>query len=228
MTVKPNRILTLMLHRLLSCAPSLLAFSLAVCICIRFAVPASFHGDTYLINDTQNVLRLHVIANSDSKADQSIKLAVRDAVLEYGQGLFLTGENSPATIEETKEILMQNGAGLMDSVEDVLYGLDADYKASLRMGEYEFPDRVYGDTLYPEGDYQALRVVLGDGAGKNWWCVMFPPLCILEEDTGQSEAESAPPQSTEEDSVTIELKSLLAEFLDWLGSLFSGGQNDKT
>lgn len=227
MTVKPKRILPLMFHRLLSYAPSLLTLGLAVCICIRVITSASFRGETYHTNDTQNVLRLHVIANSDSKADQSIKLAVRDAVLEYGQELFLTGEDSPETIDETKAILMQNGAGLMDSVENVLEGLNADYTVSLRMGEYEFPDRVYGDTLYPEGDYQALRVVLGEGSGKNWWCVMFPPLCILEDDTGQSEVETDPPQSTEEDSVNMELKSLLLEFLDWLGSLFSGGQNDK-
>ena len=118
-----------------------------------------------------DVLRLHVIANSDSAADQWVKLEVRDRLLE----------RLPAcqSAEQAEAYLLDNGAQILALVEDTLAEYGFQYGAQLMLGTYAFPDRDYGDISYPAGEYNALRILLGDGSGQNWWCVLFPPLCIV-------------------------------------------------
>ncbi len=119
------------------------------------------------------VLRLHVIANSDSDEDQRIKLAVRDALLK---------RFAPAgTLTKAEEILLSDGAALQEAVDEVLWENGCGYGGELRLGVAQFPDRTYKDAEYPAGEYEALRVVLGSGEGQNWWCVLFPPLCLIKE-----------------------------------------------
>ena len=137
-----------------------------------------------LLKPEGEVFRMHVIANSDSAADQAAKLAVRDAILEYERGMGDAG-----SAEEVKAGLMGDGKGLCAAIDKVLHERGMDYSAELHIGTYDFPDREYGGKLYPAGKYQALRVILGEGKGKNWWCVMFPPLCILEGENGKIEGE---------------------------------------
>ncbi|HWQ58240.1 MAG TPA: stage II sporulation protein R [Clostridia bacterium] len=123
----------------------------------------------------ENILRLHVVANSDSIEDQTAKLAVRDAILAYEADIASCGNSG-----EAKAMLMEDGEALLHIVEDTLRARGMDYGAQLMIGVYDFPERAYGGAVYPAGKYEALRVVLGEGEGHNWWCVMFPPLCILE------------------------------------------------
>ena len=130
-----------------------------------------------LLKPEGEVFRMHVIANSDSAADQAAKLAVRDAILEYERGMGDAG-----SAEEVKAGLMDDGKGLCAAIDKVLHDRGMDYSAELHIG-------TYGGKLYPAGKYQALRVILGEGKGKNWWCVMFPPLCILEGENGKIEGE---------------------------------------
>ncbi len=141
--------------------------------------------------DKDNIFRLHVIANSDSAQDQATKIKVRDAILEY------ENENMEEiqSAQDIKEMLFRQGSGLMDTIESTLADSGADYGAELRIGTYGFPDREYMDKLYPAGDYQALRVVLGKGNGQNWWCVLFPPLCILELKDGEIEGDKVKMES---------------------------------
>ncbi|MDO4573553.1 MAG: stage II sporulation protein R, partial [Clostridia bacterium] len=120
------------------------------------------------------VLRLHILANSDSEADQRVKLLVRDAILAVMEPC---GE-----LAEAEAWLLANGRLVLETAERVRRENGFHYGAQLMLGESEFPDRVYGGTLYPAGSYYALRVVLGSGAGHNWWCVLFPPLCIVTAD----------------------------------------------
>lgn len=123
----------------------------------------------------ENVLRLHVIANSDSEADQQVKLQVRDAVIAAIE---------PCTsAEQTRKYLLEHGAAILEAAQQTLKDNGFSYDAQLMLGRFEFPDRQYGDMLYPAGEYEALRVVLGEGAGQNWWCVLFPPLCIVTKDS---------------------------------------------
>ena len=139
--------------------------------------------------DPDEVLRLHIIANSDSEKDQQIKLLVRDAVLEYER---TTSTALAVTDVNDAEIqLKANGQDLLNTVRTVLNENEAPYDAQLVIGDFDFPDRVYGDTVYPDGVYRAVRILLGDAEGKNWWCVMFPPLCIV--DAKDAEIESSEP-----------------------------------
>lgn len=130
----------------------------------------------------EHTLRLHVIANSDSPQDQAAKLRVRDAILAYeAQGLDTRSQ------EALRTDILADGAGLLSTVEASLQESGMDYGARLSLGTYAFPDRFYMGKRYPAGAYPALRVVLGEGAGQNWWCVLFPPLCILELPGGEIE-----------------------------------------
>ena len=139
--------------------------------------------------DPDEVLRLHIIANSDSEEDQQIKLLVRDAVLEY--------ERTTSTVLAVTDVndaeiqLKANGQDLLNTVRTVLNENEAPYDAQLVIGDFDFPDRVYSDKVYPAGVYRAVRILLGDAEGKNWWCVMFPPLCIV--DAKDAEIESSEP-----------------------------------
>ncbi len=127
-------------------------------------------------------LRLHIIANSDRLIDQSVKLGVRDGIREYTEGILSGCESS----DEAWQRLHDHQNELLVTAGDAaaLYGYEGDI--SLELGLFSFPDRVYGDELVPAGDYRAIRIVLGEGEGRNWWCVVYPSLCLPEEaDTDQ-------------------------------------------
>lgn len=121
-----------------------------------------------------SVLRLHVLANSDSSADQELKLKVRDRLLEVSQGIYSHAKTKNDAIEATSE----NLSLLREEAQQVIASNGYDYPVSVLLEDCYFNTRTYGDITLPAGKYQALRVVIGEGAGHNWWCVMFPPLCI--------------------------------------------------
>ena len=148
-----------------------------------------------------DVFRLHIIANSDTPADQSIKLTVRDEVLKSLPEF--------SSREESKEYIEAHLDEIDQLATKVLRENGFEYSAKSYCGKFEFPEKTYADTVYPQGEYSALRIVLGEGAGQNWWCVIFPPLCIAP---GDEEADFAQdPQ--------IEYKSAIGEFF---GNVFKG------
>lgn len=121
-----------------------------------------------------DVLRLHVIANSDSQEDQALKLKVRDAVLNAGKNIFdgsLTRENAEEKIEKEKETLIK-------AAEKVIAENGYNYDVAISVTEEFFTTRTYENITLPAGKYMAVRVLIGESQGRNWWCVMFPPLCI--------------------------------------------------
>ena len=121
------------------------------------------------------VLRLHVVANSDSEADQNVKYAVRDAVTEY--------VTNNGTLNDYEEAMAYAQAHLQDIervANRVLQENGMPYGATAELGVFPFPDRTYGGILFPQGEYHAVRVRLGDSRGQNWWFVLFPPLCFIE------------------------------------------------
>ena len=121
------------------------------------------------------VIRLHVLANSDSEADQALKLQVRDRVLEVAESYFQPG----ATREETEAILRDHLADLAAAGAETVGAAGYDYPVTASLEEnYWFPTKEYEDFALPAGEYTALRVVIGEGDGRNWWCVVFPPLCL--------------------------------------------------
>lgn len=130
---------------------------------------------TALCFETQgrSVFRLHVIANSDSEEDQSAKLRVRDAILKKTGSAF----RSIPDRREARALILREGGSILAAANTALRDAGMEYGAQLEMGEFAFPERQYGEEVYPAGEYPALRVVLGEGKGQNWWCVVFPPLC---------------------------------------------------
>lgn len=122
----------------------------------------------------EDVVRLHILANSNSEIDQKVKLKVRDALLETNASILsdsVTKENAKEHFENSKEMLLK-------TAEKTLKENGFDYSVKITLQEEYFETRAYGDLTFPAGQYTALKVILGDGEGKNWWCVMFPPLCI--------------------------------------------------
>ena len=124
------------------------------------------------------LVRLHVIANDDSDAAQGFKLEIRDAVLNCAQEMLDGCEDASAAWDVVNAHLSDFLAAAQARAEQ----LGFDGSLSVQAGVFEFPDRVYGDVVVPAGDYRALRVIIGDGAGQNWWCVLYPDLCMPSED----------------------------------------------
>lgn len=122
-------------------------------------------------NDT---LRLHIIANSDSEFDQKLKLKVRDKVLEYTGELF--AEVSGKT--EAEELAKHSSDEIKKIAQEVIAENGADYAVSVEITDMWFETRTYDEFTLPAGDYRAVRIIIGAGEGHNWWCVMYPPLCI--------------------------------------------------
>ena len=121
-----------------------------------------------------NVIRLHVIANSDSEADQTVKLKVRDALLECGKEMF----SGNVDVNNAEEKLNLYKKTLIETADKVLAENGMEYKSDISLKEEYFATRQYDEFTMPAGEYLALKVILGEGSGKNWWCVMFPPLCL--------------------------------------------------
>ena len=153
---------------------------LALTILMGFMLFYTYIGD--IDNEHDGIIRLHVIANSDSASDQQLKLKVRDAVIAY-----MDGQEDLGTVEETRQHLNDN----LDRLETIANGVIAaegyDYTAKADLGIKYIPAKTYGDITFPAGNYEALNITLGSGDGQNWWCVLFPPLCLLEETTLTSE-----------------------------------------
>lgn len=121
----------------------------------------------------RQVVRLHVVANSDAPADQAVKLQVRDAVLETSAPL-LEGLDREKALDALSQALPEIG----QRAADILGEAGFDYPVRVTLQEDYFPTKTYQDFALPAGNYTALRVELGEGSGQNWWCVVFPPLCL--------------------------------------------------
>lgn len=122
----------------------------------------------------RDVVRLHVVANSNGAEDQAVKLLVRDAVLEEAARWY----QGAGSMEEASSQLCTHLQSIAGAARQVLGEQGMGYSATAQMTEMYFPTRDYGDFRLPAGRYRTLRVTLGEGAGKNWWCVVFPSLCL--------------------------------------------------
>lgn len=121
-----------------------------------------------------NVVRLHILANSDSQEDQNVKLLVRDALLSCGSDIF----GGTVDVDNASECLAKEKEALIKTANKVLSENGFDYTADIFLTEEYFQTREYENFTLPAGEYLALKVILGKGEGHNWWCVMFPPLCL--------------------------------------------------
>lgn len=140
-----------------------------LCVAVSGVLP--IHGEEKIY---ESVVRLHVIANSDSEEDQALKLKVRDAVLSYTSPLVIDCESR----EEAESILLSNLDGIKETAKKVIRENGYSYSVDVTLDVEEYPTRNYESMSFPSGKYVSLRVLIGESEGKNWWCVLFPPLCL--------------------------------------------------
>ena len=124
----------------------------------------------------EKIIRFHVIANSDTKEDQDLKLAVRDAV-----GIKMSGLLKDAADRSRSEaVIRKNLEDMKQTAEKVIAERDDDYDVDICLTDTDFPVKTYGAYTFPAGNYEALEIVIGAGKGHNWWCVMYPNMCFSD------------------------------------------------
>ena len=149
-----------------------IAMLLGTAAAILISMFAGFAKECDELRD--NTFRLHILANSDSEADQKIKYALRDYILTELGAVFAGGRSK----DEAAAIAGRDLPYIEARANEFLQSIDCPYTARCSVGRAEFPTRVYGDVTLPAGEYDALRIVLGAGEGKNWWCILYPSVCL--------------------------------------------------
>ena len=195
------------------------AAELSAVVGLLCAIFASFaHFEAACDDLRQNVLRLHIIANSDSEADQAVKLLVRDKILEQSADIF-EGETE---LERAEEKAVERLNDFCETAERVLAENGFSYGATAEMGLSYFETREYDDFTLPAGNYRSLIIRLGKAEGKNWWCVVFPAVCIpaassadLSDSTASASAQIAEsPERYVMRFKTVEIYEDLKKFLN--------------
>ena len=142
------------------------------------------HGESEIYD---SVVRLHILANSDSEEDQALKLQVRDAILEVTAPLL----GSCTDRDEAETVLRAHLAELTETAKGVLEHAGHSEAVAIEFDLEEYPERTYDSFCFPSGSYLSMRVLIGNAEGHNWWCCLFPPLCRAAATVSQKEAEDA-------------------------------------
>ena len=129
---------------------------------------------------SNKVLRLHILANSNSFFDQELKLKVRDEIVNYLTPLL----KKSSSLSETKKIISNNLSSI-NNIAQAVVSKYSSYKTQSTLAISSFPTKQYGNISFPAGNYDALKITIGNGEGNNWWCVMFPPLCFTNSSAGE-------------------------------------------
>lgn len=149
-----------------------LIYAFFISLILSAAITAYSDGIQEDLQD--NLVRLHIIANSDSQEDQAVKLEVRDAILEK------IGSEMES---KSREEIIRGLDEIEEIANETLTASGFDYGAKAVYGKFDFPEKEYKDMTLPAGEYYGVRVILGAGEGHNWWCVMYPPLCVSDDNT---------------------------------------------
>ena len=164
---------------------------------------AQSYSNAVSSNISTAVFRLHVIANSDSNEDQQLKLKVRDSLLQYMNTLC----SNCSTKEEAMLIANNHKNDFQEIAENVIIENNYNYPVKIKINNFYFPTKTYGDISLPAGYYDALRVEIGEAKGKNWWCVMFPSLCFIDISSGVVSSEGKENLEKNLDSESYEIIS---------------------
>ncbi|GGF95799.1 hypothetical protein GCM10010913_16760 [Paenibacillus aceti] len=147
----------------------------------------------------QESIRLRILANSDGVGDQAIKRKVRDAVVGQMNG-WVSELEDPQSLEMAREIIQSRLGEIGAQVKQTLSENGKDYSYQVELGNVPFPTKMYGGEVYPAGNYEALRITLGEGKGKNWWCVLFPPLCFVDAGSGDALAKKGKAEESKKET----------------------------
>ena len=153
---------------------------LSLLLLLYVTVCAFSYGKAISTDLSQNVFRLHVIANSDSTEDQNLKYKVRDNIIKYMNSISLDCSNK----EEAIKVAYEHIDDFKQIAVDTIKNEGFDYDVTVNIGNFKFPTKTYGDISFPAGFYDALKIEIGSAKGQNWWCVMFPPLCFVDVSSG--------------------------------------------
>ena len=154
---------------------------LVISLLLIYIAISAFSYVAAVSNDiSESVFRLHVIANSDSEEDQNLKYIVRDNLIKYMNTL----TQNMSTKDDAIKIAKEHEQDFRDIAIKTIRDNGYDYDVKVEIGNCYFPTKYYGDISFPAGYYDALKVEIGESAGQNWWCVMFPPLCFVDMSTG--------------------------------------------
>ena len=195
---------------------AILIFSILLLLITALGALVPIHGEGEIYD---NILRLHVLANSDSEEDQALKLKVRDAVLEVMRKI--TETNECGDFETAIELVNGNLAQIKQAAENVIRSHGYDYSAEVEVCRECFPTREYDGVRLPAGEYSAVRVLIGKASGKNWWCVLYPTLCLDSSKPQKELVEAGFTNAqirllTDSESPRYVLRF---RFLEWLGNL---------
>ncbi|WP_244833708.1 stage II sporulation protein R [Clostridium sp. BJN0001] len=165
-------------------------------------------------NVKDSLIRFHVIANSDSEEDQNLKIKVKNKIINYLYPYLSESES----LDQSRKIILQNIDKVKKIAQDEIKLDSYNYDVDVKLSRENFPEKSYGNIILPQGNYEAFRVIIGKGEGKNWWCVMFPPLCFVDESMAEikyNETEEKISNSTEnnKDNDEIQIKFKLEEIL---------------
>ncbi|KTD84260.1 stage II sporulation protein R [Paenibacillus etheri] len=138
----------------------------------------------------QDSIRLRILANSDGTQDQLVKRQIRDTIVEQ-MNQWVTALEAPQSLEQARALIRTHLPELNALVGSELEKRGIQYTYKVELGVVPFPTKLYGGTVYPAGEYEAVRVTLGEGKGQNWWCVLFPPLCFIDAGSGDAAAPAA-------------------------------------
>lgn len=167
---------------------------------------------------SDEVLRIHILADSDSVEDQNLKLTVRDAVLDYTENLYSSAHSK----EDALRITRDNLEAIVSVAESTLKERGCNKGVQAEICDMDFNTRRYGDITMPSGNYTALRLVIGSGQGKNWWCVMYPSLCLYTSSDSKSLEDELTGEQYEviTDTPKYEFKFRILEYFDYFCNLF--------
>lgn len=160
----------------------ILSLTLLIISIIYITSPHITSEEAYMEGIKDEIIRFHVKANSDVEKDQALKLKVRDEILKETQTQFGNSES----LDETRLIVENNIDNIKSIAKKAIEEQGEKYSVDVSLGMQNFPTRKYGDAVFPAGEYETLQVTIGEGKGKNWWCVMFPPLCFVEMTDGNA------------------------------------------
>jgi len=151
-----------------------------------------------------SLIRFHVIANSDNEEDQNLKLKVKNKVIEYLYPYL----NDSKSLDESRQIIKNKMQDVKKLAEQVIKDNNYKYGIQIELSRENFPDKSYGNITLPQGNYEAFRIIIGDGQGRNWWCVMFPPLCFVDESKAEVEYNKTENRiNSKKNNLNLEMKS---------------------
>ncbi|WP_066895855.1 stage II sporulation protein R [Clostridium nigeriense] len=155
----------------------IIVLNLSGCAKLENGQDSNYNNELVYEDIVNEIIRFHVIANSNSEEDQNLKLKVRDRVIEFVSNNL----KDCKSLNDAREFIINNKSEIESIAQFVVDENGYSYNVTSSLSKENFPDKVYGDVVFPQGEYEAYRILIGEAKGENWWCVMFPPLCFVDE-----------------------------------------------